>query len=194
MHQFKLALLVLALAFASFRSGQRVHVARTEFAPAAFDMSRFPAEYNGRRWVRLTGRLAAEAMVVRPSGHKAHEGKQLAYAYVPVVPAEWAAGDPIHALITIGPLPAAAIESAVAQRANAGTGTVSGLVGPGLDREKIFGGGTRFGSPFIWVNEGDGPPTVRSAALLFGGFFAAFVSSLWLLIRRWRTRHDADLP
>jgi hypothetical protein len=150
---FRLSILFIASILGAVKGGADLITVWREPAPSAFSLDSFPQNYKGQQWLQLTGKLATQKTALGLAGDRTNGN---GYAYVPLVSHDWKDGDPIHVIVTFGPWPLGQRMDKVRQLAANGDVTITGQVGPGMDRERVFPG-MAVGIPFVWVNDHTAP-------------------------------------
>ncbi len=167
----KLSLYAIGAAFGTWRVIHELATAHAESAPTVLHMERFAADYRGQQWLDVVGRLAVGDHVVRPSASTAHEGKNLAYAYVPLVEPDWQPRDPVCMVAVFGPVSLAGAERFALQRAS--QKSVTGVLAPAgaFDSKRLFPS-LNLTESVHFLNEGTtpiGPAAGYFMLVLFGG-------------------------
>lgn len=152
----KPALLLLAALFLLWRGSEELLIALFERAPTKVAVANFEQSYRGQRWVEVEGILATDRALIEASRHEAHEGKDLVYLHVPMVPPGWKPTDPIHVVAICGPGPSANANGWLAQHRGRPF-TITGVVAPsGYDAQRQFPRLT-FAPNVVVVNQGTEP-------------------------------------
>ena len=187
----KLILLVIATIFGAYRGIQDLSVALGEPEPAAFDAQILHKHYEGQQWVAVSGRAAVEFMVVRPSTHRAHADKDLAYIQVPIVGEGWDPREPVYVVATYGPIPRAEGNNWQPPELEL---TVTGELrtAPLPDADAMFPE-LVLGTPLLVINEGTQPDAKASLFFLAIMFVAGGlgISVLTQIIRERRAPPSA---
>ncbi len=108
LNTFKLVLLALATAFGIWKGTTDLLVA-LEDAPTKVVVSASSLP-DDAHWLELEGRIAVEHAEITPSPYEVHQGKDLHYAYVPVVSPGWTKGEPVWAVATFGTIKGSEVE------------------------------------------------------------------------------------
>lgn len=187
----KLVMLVLATIFGAYRGVQDLRVALGEPEPAVFDAETLREHYDGQQWVAVSGRAAVEFMYVRPSKHRAHADKDLAYIHVPIVGAGWDPSDPVHVVATYGPMPRAQGDSWRPPELEL---TVTGELrtAPLADADAMFPE-LELGDPLLVINEGT-QPDAKASIFFLAIMFVAGGMAISVLIQIIRERRASSLP
>lgn len=160
--RIKLLMLACVSPFALWLAWGELSTALAERAPTKIAADSFANDYHGERWLEVAGRVAVE--------HARHEkNKNGRYITAPVVANDWTSRDPVHVLVSWGPLTSPEIASWPGDVAE--LTSVRGMLRGGLapKGEPEFGG-LEMGEPFVHLNEGGEPNLWGSVfmALLFG--------------------------
>jgi len=104
----KITLLFIASLVGVYASGNLYWQAQRDPSPHAVDISRFGADDADHYWLAVSGYLTARGAMERqdynPTASKAGAGTRY-NVDVPLVPATWRPGDPVHVFARFGPYP-----------------------------------------------------------------------------------------
>jgi hypothetical protein len=186
----KMLLLAIASSTAIYMAASNIQTAILEKAPTKLPTERFGAEYRGQRWLSVTGRAVIEYRDVVVSHNKYHEGKDLVYVYVPIVPADWQPQETVHVVGTYGPMPHRDVESWAASIANQPQPyTLTGMTGPfGPMRYWDMFPSLHFEEPVVYVNAGQSPDSPEGMLVFLGLMLVVFFVSAWRLGRSLRRK------
>lgn len=195
MRYLKLGLLLFGCLFGLQRAARELSIAAQEESPTRLSVDHWE-QYQGQQWLTVDGRLAVERAVIRGASDKVNRAKGNVYAYVPIVPTENGAGEPVHAVAVIGPLPAAQASHILQGRA--GPATISGQIAPEgvYDHARLIPG-EQLDPKAVFVNENTRP--IGGAGMwcffqlmLAGVLFSAFI--IWRDWRRWARSGTIETP
>lgn len=168
--RIKLLMLVCVSPFALWLAWGELSVALSERAPTKIAAASFANDYHDERWLEVIGRVAVE--------HARDEtSKNGRYITAPVVANDWTARDPVHVLVTWGPLSSPEVSNWPSEVAE--LTSVQGMLRGGLapKSEPDFGG-LEMGEPLVRLNEGGEPN-------LWGSVFMALLFALGALASGW---------
>ena len=171
----KPSLLLLGALFGALISARQVYIFLTEKQPAAFTAENFAAEYAGQQWISVKGKLAVESRSLMPGRGN------FANLYVPLVPADWQRGEPVHVVVGVDGVPPGGVDAWAQRAAAQDEVTITGMIRPlgGLNYSYVFPR-LKFAAPTVTINENGAP----QPPVLMGGFVA--ICAVLCLFAGWR--------
>lgn len=181
---FKLVLLLIGGLVLIWRAAEDLSIAANEKSPTAIRVEDWHDVYRGQHWLAVTGRLAPWMGAIRGAHDKINSNEGNGYAYVPIIPADYAAGESVHAVAVIGPLPLSEIPDEIRRRA-AGEATITGEIAPlgGYDGARLMPG-VPLDPRVVYINENTAPSGGATGAFLLAVGIVLTLIAFWSIYRR----------
>jgi hypothetical protein len=152
----------------------------TESEPTRISAKDFASNYRGQYWLAVEGHIAVEQRHIRKVNN------EVAFVFVPIVPADWKPTDPVHVIARFGPMATNYTQGWSAAYSSSQPAVVQGMNlwtdGVSIDNETAFPK-LRFESPVAVVRQGEAPMGTTKAGSMFALMLTILALATWRLSR-----------